>query len=136
MKNLTLVAGYICFAFAVLQCDNMGNKMSDTCVSVTDKEGCYFIGEFNQSCNDICATRGGFNASGSSFTAEGCRSLLDKFLPPQNKSCATFMDSPGNTGIGCGYTPNPTPTCTRQTAAFADVKFSGYMLICACNTGE
>lgn len=70
--------------------------------------GCWYIGNIGQSCDDVCATRGGYNAltatyAGSSGTDSNCHNLLTPLapgypsMPPENFA----SDECGGFPVGC-----------------------------------
>lgn len=94
-------------------------------------EGCWYLGDLGQSCSDVCADKGAYDAStdiaGNGGDGTDCNAVLDALGAPGEKTCngtaplegndaTEFLGSVGQ-GRGCYYSDQPDSYCnTRPTS--------------------
>lgn len=109
----------------------VGDFVPPTCGGVVVGTYCWYYGGDNQSCNTVCASRGGCNAAGISYAAgstANCTAVLDAIGAPGG---AYYFQGYGALNIGCSYaTGNGRVRDTSNTCGDA---LAASLRACACN---
>lgn len=109
----------------------VGDFVPPTCGGVVVGTYCWYYGGDNQSCNTVCASRGGCNAAGISYAAgstANCTAVLDAIGAPGG---AYYFQGYGALNIGCSYaTGNGRVRDTSNTCGGA---LAASLRACACN---
>jgi hypothetical protein len=117
----------------------------EPCDGRWDGGSCWWFGENNQSCNDVCATHGGAAPgtllyAGSSGDSVQCGNLLTAFqaINPFPVTEAATVRSTAGLGCGSDYTDNAvsyrvTSTTTAAASSAADPNFY-FRRVCACGS--
>jgi len=97
---------------------------------------CWFFGEDNQSCDDVCGANGSLydtatlSVAGSDGSDATCLALMDLLGTPG--SGLTWPSTTYSSGIGCAMDPTNARARVVTPATVSDAKDSGIRRLCAC----
>jgi hypothetical protein len=117
----------------------------EPCDGTIEAGGCWFFGQNNQSCDEVCALHGGYESvtaryvgsGGSNEACGGVLSLLESFNPLPVTTVSTLG---GISGLGCGsdYTSEATSyrltTTTTGNASSASNASLYFRRVCGCGS--
>lgn len=145
-QRLWFVAGCLLSGGTALAAsDQIFTGTHEPCDGVLAGGSCWWFGENNQSCNDVCATHGGDAPgsrlyAGSSGDSVQCGNLLTSFNAISPFPVTEAASVVSTTGLGCGsdYTNNATSyrvTSTTVASASSNANPNFYFRrVCACGS--